>query len=719
MTNESIDSLYEIIKGTAIDVLEITEEAATNFAQLATAQVAGFFLRFDNVPGCLILKNVIFNGKRFIAEWESVSTQSNCPLCGKPSKQEHSRHLYGEMVQDVGIQGFPLWHNINRKKYICTADYCIQKNFMEGFPGFIEKRYSRMTVNLVDQVLNTAVNTSSRAAAKILQEQGAEISRDTIIRIILRRGAKEVEKNFYDNASEVFNVGIDDINLRKGDSSTSCMVIVNLDTGKLLSIVRGTTGETAEQVLAMFPNLEIVSRDRSTAMASAAQALDKTSVADRFHITANMHDAIERTLRETLPKTMYIPVGDSWVCLSSSNESDDIVVANVPYSLTENDVTQRVRMARLSGKAEQTYRNTLRVLELTLQGKFAAEISEIMGIPTEKIRKLRSGMRETIFDVEKKIDELIANPHGSRRKQKSVSISARHSSKSKVEPYRDTVVAMRKEGKGHMAIYNEICKLGFKGSHSTVDNYIIKLERESSIDREIMDKRSVSHDYFGSVPERPSRISVRIYSVKTVYRRVLSKIKEHRYENTEEEPESDNNPSVTPTETRRNNAIPARNRMDLPLELVNVLKWGNTDSAEKNQVAIEVNHEASVEHYMSSIHPVYDYMIQFGVDYHNFMDNSDPTGLLEFIEKYKNDSYWRLAKFANGLQMDIDAVKNTLLHPNISNGLVEGINNIIKSIKRVGGGKAKIDLLTAKMVIRHLTKASRMVGNIIPLQATS
>jgi transposase len=94
------------------------------------------------------------------------------------------------------------------------------------------------------------------------------------------------------------------------------------------------------------------------------------------------------------------------------------------------------------------------------------------------------------------------------------------------------------------------------------------------------------------------------------------------------------------------------------------------------------------------------------------MDNNDLTGLIEFIQKYKNDSYWRLARFANGLEMDIEAVKNTLIHPNISNGVTEGINSLIKSIKRVGGGKAKIDLLTAKMVIRHLKKPAREAGDV-------
>jgi hypothetical protein len=542
MLNE-IESLYEIIRITAIDELGLSDEAASNFAHIATSKVTGFFLRFDNVPDHLVLKNVIFDGIRFTAEWDSVSTHADCPMCGKTSEREHSARLYSEMVQDVGINGKAIWHKINRKKYICTNDHCVQVNFLEGFPGFIEMRRARMTAGFAEQVLSTAINTSSNAAAEILRSQGAEISRDTVIRVALRRGAKQVEENFYDKASEVVNVGIDDINLRKGDNSTSCMVIVNLDTGKLLGIVRGTTGETAQQALSMFPNLDIVSRDRGTAMASAAQTLEKKSVADRFHITANMHDAIEKTLYETLPSSMYIPIGDSWVRMSNDSENGEIVVADIPASLSENEIMQRVRMAHLSAKAEKTYRDTLRVLELTLQGKFAEEISGIMGIATEMVRKLRSGMRETISAVEKKIDEFIDDPHRSVKKQKSVTTSAAHSSKSIVEPYRDTVVAMRNEGKGHRAIHKEICQLGFEGSHSTVDNYIIKIERENSIDAEIKAKRSITNDYFGSFPNRPERISVRIYSAKTIYRRVLANISEYRKANAEINQESDSETS--------------------------------------------------------------------------------------------------------------------------------------------------------------------------------
>ncbi|MCL2153998.1 MAG: transposase [Oscillospiraceae bacterium] len=151
--------------------------------------------------------------------------------------------------------------------------------------------------------------------------------------------------------------------------------------------------------------------------------------------------------------------------------------------------------------------------------------------------------------------------------------------------------------------------------------------------------------------------------------------------------------------------------MNIPLELVNVLNWGDDAPGEDKVPGKNKAGEATVDNYLSDMHPVCGHMVQFGLDYHNFMDNNDPAALLEFIEKYRNSSYWRLAQFANGLQMDIDAVRNTLLRPDISNGTVEGINNDIKRDKRVCCGKAKIDLLSAKMLLRQIGKGIRTIIN--------
>ena len=75
----------------------------------------------------------------------------------------------------------------------------------------------------------------------------------------------------------------------------------------------------------------------------------------------------------------------------------------------------------------------------------------------------------------------------------------------------------------------------------------------------------------------------------------------------------------------------------------------------------------------------------------------NPKLLAWFIAIYSQSSIKTIASFANGLLTDIDAVNNSVTSP-LSNGFVEGTNNKIKVTKRIMYGRAKIDLLSAKVV---------------------
>lgn len=68
-----------------------------------------------------------------------------------------------------------------------------------------------------------------------------------------------------------------------------------------------------------------------------------------------------------------------------------------------------------------------------------------------------------------------------------------------------------------------------------------------------------------------------------------------------------------------------------------------------------------------------------------------------FIEKYKRSTLKEIASFANGLEMDIEAVENAV-SSDLSNGFVEGANNKIKMIKRTMYGRCKPLLLKAKLM---------------------
>jgi transposase len=709
-----VNSLFDILKTAFSSFIDLfnedilnkdgSEEAASQFATYALPQVSEFFL--NNPTDYLLFHDIYFVSDRYIVEWKSTSNHSVCPHCKETSHKQHSVLSKPVMLQDLSLCGKPTFHKIWRKKYYCTNNQCKQKFFLESLDGFMDDRYSRMTVSLANHVINAATHASNRATVKILKGEGIRICKDTITRLVLKRGTRGMADNMTKNASSVTKLGIDDINLRKGDPSTSCMVVLNNETGEVLCIAQGTTAETAQNILSLFPNLEIVSRDRATAMASAVKQLGVTPVADRFHLVANMHDAIKKTIHSHFPKQVYIPTGNGWICLANNDDQDDIVISNIPKTLADNDIEQRISMAHLTAKASKNYRDTLRILELTNLGKHADEISKIMNLEPCKVRKLRSGMRETISNVEKRIDKFIADPNSLSSKQKSVPVNGRHSSTSIVEPYHDIVVSMRNEGKSHWVIFDKLKCLGFTGSHSSVDNYIIKLTRESSIENKMKDEYNKSKDPSTLIPMRPERISISIISKQSIYERVLAKIKESRPEKTKtDQPLDDSIPGGVVSEKSnlkakpkaKTSCIPSTNRSNMPLEIANILNWIAKPSVNVKSKTEDI--KKCIDLHLDMNYPLFSHLIQFGIDFHNFMDRNDPSGLNPFIDKYINDPCEKLAQFANGLQMDEEAVKNTLLYPKISNGIVEGTNNLIKLVKRQGCGKMKIDLLAAKVAI--------------------
>ncbi len=84
--------------------------------------------------------------------------------------------------------------------------------------------------------------------------------------------------------------------------------------------------------------------------------------------------------------------------------------------------------------------------------------------------------------------------------------------------------------------------------------------------------------------------------------------------------------------------------------------------------------------------------------YHVF-DAADPAALNAFIQQYEACEIGPLAQYTTGLRKDYEAVKNSLIYPEISNGPLEGMNSRIKMRHRRGGGRAGLELLNAYNVL--------------------
>ena len=107
-----------------------------------------------------------------------------------------------------------------------------------------------------------------------------------------------------------------------------------------------------------------------------------------------------------------------------------------------------------------------------------------------------------------------------------------------------------------------------------------------------------------------------------------------------------------------------------------------------------------------ALYPVIMVLVSFLSDCYKVFDESSIDELDSFINKYKDCDVDPLSHYANGLLNDYQAVKNSLIYKNISNGPLEGTNSRIKMKHRRGGGRAGIELINAYNVL----KASDLAG---------
>lgn len=92
-------------------------------------------------------------------------------------------------------------------------------------------------------------------------------------------------------------------------------------------------------------------------------------------------------------------------------------------------------------------------------------------------------------------------------------------------------------------------------------------------------------------------------------------------------------------------------------------------------------------------------LIEFLAGFYHVFDSRDTISLDSFISKYKDHDVDSVSQFVNGLLDDYDAVRNSIIYGEISNGPIEGLNNRIKMIKRRCFGRASIVLLNSYGVL--------------------
>jgi transposase len=234
-----------------------------------------------NLPG-VIVKSKKEIEKTLILDVEASSNTGCCPGCQKVSNRLHQNHWH--LVKDLPWAEKEVFLRVNRRQFKC--DYCL-KPFSEEL-SFVKKRqkYTKRYARLVtEEVINS--NLLNVAKRHNLTEEEVDSMINQVSREIFPISLKNLKR-----------LGIDEITLVKGQGKF-IIVLVDLDTGKLIGLIKERKAKTLEKYLTsweedILKQIEEVSMDMYKMYKTVIEKLCPQAVitVDRFHVTKLLHQEL-------------------------------------------------------------------------------------------------------------------------------------------------------------------------------------------------------------------------------------------------------------------------------------------------------------------------------------------------------------------------------------------------------------------------------------------
>lgn len=182
---------------------------------------------------------------------------AKCPLCGRLTHSIHS--TYERHLMDLPIYGKQMNIALIVRKFRCHNIKCSKIIFSEQ-PVEVAERYSRKTNKAKLKLQSVLVEMSAMKGALVVSSLGMIQSSSTCLRLV-----KSI-KTIVDKES-VRHICIDDFAYRKGIRYGT--IVIDADTKRTLELINDRDTETVAKALRKYPNVETVSRDRSSAYAKA------------------------------------------------------------------------------------------------------------------------------------------------------------------------------------------------------------------------------------------------------------------------------------------------------------------------------------------------------------------------------------------------------------------------------------------------------------------
>jgi transposase len=358
----------------------------------------------------------------------------------------HSRYV--RTLVDLPWHGIAVSVQLTVRRFVCETESCPRRIFGERLPGIVAP-YARRTARLNEAFEVIGFALGGEAGARVLHRLAMVGSPNTLLRTI--RAAA------LDGHADPRVLGVDDFAFRRGHRYGT--ILVDLERHCVVDLLADRKPETLIAWLEQHAAPEVISRDRGGGYGEAARrgAPDATQVADRFHLTKNLVEALERVFlrhRSALKRAALPPAEDHEPAERPDSSEEQMYRGKRRCA---RNWEQRCEEASIQRHAAHVARYD-HVRALHSKGVAIAEIARRVGVA-----------RKTVY-VYLRMD------HPPERKR-----PMRNPKERILAPYEPYLLKRWEEGcRNGLQLWREITEQGYAYSRASVARFVAQFRREGA-----------------------------------------------------------------------------------------------------------------------------------------------------------------------------------------------------------------------------------------------